>query len=205
MNDDLPDLTDEQIRDLCTRLRDGDPAAHQELFLYLSVKLKPFAHTVLRMDFAHIGLQEETNDIVHDVILKLIPYLRTQGEDFCSGIGPFQRLTATVIRRTLISLARKRFGSLNGHSLVEDADATNPMLWQEDGLDDWRAQFRVHELIDKLEDDNRDILELAIYTNLSNNELARCLKIAPGTASRRLTKAKEALGKLVLEDEQKSE
>jgi RNA polymerase sigma factor (sigma-70 family) len=198
-------MTDDEIRDLCARLRANEKGAVESMFLYVASQLRPLASKILRLDFPRIALQAETDDILHDVLCKLIPYLRQTGEDFCSGTGPFHRLTATVLRRTLISLARKHFGSLNGRALGVQGDAAVPELWQSSGLDSWRSRLRVHELVEKLEEPDQEVIDLAIYTNLSNAEIAKCLKISPGNASRRLSRAKERLGRLLREDDQAAE
>ncbi len=197
-------MTDDEILDLCSRLRAGRPEAREQMFLYVDDLLRPLASAILRADFPRLRLQAETNDVLNEVLCKLIPYLGEKGEAFCSGVGPFRMLTATVLRRTLISLIRKHRGPDRGRPIGEMGYELTPEFWESSGLDDWRSRLRVHELIGMLEDRHREVIELALYVNMSNAELAKCLGIAPGNASRRLSLAKEALGRLILDDEQKA-
>lgn len=196
--------SDERLIDLCVRLRAGAPDAQDEMFILVNELLRPLASAILRLDFPRLRLQSETNDILNEVLCKLIPYLRTQGQSFSTGVGPFKLLLATVLRRTLIGLARKHYGRVRVVPVGEVEDNLAPGLWESSGLDDWRSQFRVHELIGMLDERHRQVIEAALYVNMSNAELAECLGISRGHASRRLSEAKEALGRLIAEDEQKA-
>ncbi len=200
-------MTDAEIQDLCERLRSEgpDPEAQHRMFLHIEAELRALVHPILRRDFSRVALMAETDDVLHDVLCKMMPYLRQGGEAFATDVATFRKLTATVLRRTLIGLARKHYGSLRGHPLSEPSDAIDPGLAESSGLDGWRSRLRIHELIDQLEPEDREVIELAMYTHLANAEMARCLGVSPGQASRRFSRAKERLGLLLAQDEQKAD
>jgi RNA polymerase sigma factor (sigma-70 family) len=204
-DDDVREMTDEKFRELFDRFCKGDSDAYNWMFLYLDKKLQPMVSPTLRRRYARVGEKADTNDVLHEVLCRMIPFLRQKGSGYCEGVGHFHRLTARILRNTLIDLKRKHFGSLKSHSLVDGADAFDSKLGESSGMEDWRTRTSVHELVDKLDPEDQNVIELALYSNLRNAELARCLGVSPGHASRLLGRAKERLGQLILEEKQKSD
>jgi RNA polymerase sigma factor (sigma-70 family) len=201
---EVQELTDDQIRSLCARLRAGEPSARDEMFLYVSERLRPLASKILRIDFPRVGLVAETDDVLHDVLCKLIPYLEKGGEQFCTGTGPFHALTALIVRRTLISLARKYYGTLQARPIGEELEAAHPGFQKSSGLDALRDRLRIHELVERLPERERAVIELAMYLNFDTAQIGACLGVSSGHAARLLATAKEALGKLLDEDDQRA-
>lgn len=194
-------MDDGQIPELLARLRAGDPAARTEMFEYVAIRFQPLAHKLLRVDFPRVGLHAETSDILHDTLCRLIPYLERTGPETCPGAEQFYGLAATVIRHTLLDAARKFFGKVRGHPLVADLEATHPELQEPSGLQLWRERFRVHELIERLTPDQRQVLEMKLYLGFGTAEIASRLGVHAGTVSRRLAAAKEALGRHLHDDD----
>ena len=203
-DNDVSEMTDEKLRKLFTLFCEGDSEAHERMFLYLHEKLQTMVSPALRR-FTRVGEKADSNDVLHEVLCRMIPYLRKKGEEFCEGVVHFHRLTGRVLRHTLIDLHRKHFASMKAHPLGDGADDFDSKLGQSSGMEGWRTRTSVHELVDKLKPEDQNVIELALYCNLRNAELARCLGVCPGQASRLLGKAKERLGQLIREEKKKSE
>jgi RNA polymerase sigma factor (sigma-70 family) len=203
IDDDGREMTDDEFREMLAQLRKGDSAASQRIFLYLKEKLEPRVSPVLRFQFAKVGEKADSNDVLHDVLCRIVVYLRERGEESCEGFEHLERLAARVLRHTLIDLTRKHFGSLKSHSLGESSEDFDPRLSESSHLEGWRIRASVHELVGKLDPEDRNVIDLAIYFNFSNAELARSLGVSHGQASRRLSQAKERLGQLIRDEKEK--
>ena len=198
-------MSDDQIVDLLARLRAGDTAARDEMFVFVEKRFRPLAHKLLRMDFPRVGIHAETDDILNDTLCRLIPYLERAEVEPCSSAERFYGLVAMVLRHTLIDVARKHFGSLQGHPIGTGMEASHPLLQESSGLNDWRERLRIHELVERLPPADRRLIEMHLYLGFGTGEIARRLGIHAGNASRRLAAAKEKLGQLLREDERRSE
>jgi RNA polymerase sigma factor (sigma-70 family) len=198
-------INDDEIPDLLARLRAGDAQARQEMFVYVEEKFWPLAHKLLRIDFPRVGLHAETGDILHEALCRLIPYLERSGAEVGSSAERFYGLAATVLRHTLIDAARKHFGSLQSHPISEGIEANHPLLQESSGLNGWREGVRVHELVARLPPEERHVIELSLYLGFGTGEIAKQVGVHAGTISRRLTSAKEKLGRMLREDERRSD
>jgi RNA polymerase sigma factor (sigma-70 family) len=201
---DVLEMTDEEFREMFALFCERDREAYERMFLYLQRKLESMVSPALRRRFARVGEKADTDDVLHDVLCRMIPYLLEKGEGCCEGVSHFHRLTARILRHTLIDLQRKHFGSMRSQPIGEWAEAFGSKLGQSSGMERWRTRTSVHELVDKLDPQDQEVIELAIYSNLKNAELARCLGVSEGQASRRFGRAKERLGQLIFEERQKS-
>ena len=193
-------MSDDELRDLLDRLRSGDPTARDTMFSYVTERFRPLAHKLLRLDFPNVALYAETDDVLHDALCRLIPYLKRSETPGGSSRGQFHSLTATVLRHTLLDLARKHFGSLRGHPITDGLQASHPLLQESSGLDDWREKLRVHEMVEKLPEAERTVIELSLYLGYGTTQIAKCVGIHPGNVSRRMASAKELLGRMLRED-----
>jgi RNA polymerase sigma factor (sigma-70 family) len=198
-------MNDDQIPDLITRLRAGDAEARKELFIYVANQFHSVAHRLLRIDFPRVGLVAETDDILHDALCRLIPYLEKAETEPCSNVERFYGLVATVLRHTLIDVARKHFGTLQGHTISAGIEANHPRLQESSGLNVWRESVRVHELVERLPAAERRVIEMSLYLGSGTGEIAARLGFHPGNVSRRLASAKEQLGRMLRQDDRRAE
>jgi RNA polymerase sigma factor (sigma-70 family) len=198
-------MTDGEIQDLMDRLRAGDQTARDRMFAYVVERFRPLAHKLLRVNFPNVALYAETDDILHDALCRLIPYLARSGQTRGTSRGQFHTLTATVLRHTLIDLARKYFGSVRGQPITDGLQASHPLLQQSSGLEAWREEIRVHEMVERLPDAERAVIELSLYMGYGATEIAKCLGIHPGNVSRRMASAKEKLGRMLRLDDSGTE
>ena len=173
------------------------------MFAYVVQRFRPLAHKMLRLDFPNVALYAETDDILHDALCRLIPYLERSVAEGSTSRGQFHSLTAMVLRHTLIDLARKHFGSLRGHPITDGLQATHLLLQESSGLNQWREEIRVHEMIERLPEPEQTAIQLSVYLGYGTTQIARCLGIHPGNVSRRLASAKEKLGRMLRDDEVK--
>ena len=194
-------MSDEEIRDLLARLRAGDLTAREKMFTYVAERFRPLAHKLLRIDFPRVGLYAETGDILHDALCRLIPYVERSGPEGGTGVGQFHALTAMVLRHTLVDLARKHLGSMQGRPITDALQATHPLLQESSGLDNWREEIRVHEMVERLPEPERTVINLSLYLGYGTTQIAKCLGVHPGNISRRLSSAKEMLGRMLREDD----
>jgi RNA polymerase sigma factor (sigma-70 family) len=194
-------MSDDEIQDLLDRLRAGDPAGRDRMFAYVAERFRPLAHKLLRLDFPNVALYAETDDVLHDALCRLIPYLKRSETHGSSSRGQFYSLTATVLRHTLIDLARKHLGSLRGHPITDRLEAAHPLLQESSGLDAWREKLRVHEMIDRLPESERTVIQLSLYLGYGTTQIAKCVGIHPGNVSRRMASAKEMLGRMLRDDD----
>lgn len=198
-------MTDEEIHDLLDRLRSGEAAARAEMFQYIAARFRPLAHKLLRQDFPRVGLYAETDDILHDALCRLIPYLEQSDRAISSSRGQLHKLTAMVLRHTLLDLVRKLFGSVQGRPMGDGLVASHPDLQESSGLDAWREKIRLHQMIDRLPEPEQTVMEMTIYLELTPGEIARRLGIHPGNVARRLASAKEMLGRMLRADDRRAE
>jgi RNA polymerase sigma factor (sigma-70 family) len=195
-------MSDDEIQDLMDRLRAGDAAARDRMFAYVVARFRPLARKMLRLDFPNVALYAETDDILHDALCRLIPYLTRSETQGGTSRGQFHSLTATVLRHTLIDLARKYCGSHRGHPITDGLQATHPLLQESSGLNDWREEICVHEMIEKLPEAEKTVIQLSLYLGYGTTEIAKCVGIHPGNVSRRLASAKEMLGRMLRDDDE---
>lgn len=198
-------IDNDRIPALLARLRAGDATARQELIVYIEDRLQPLAHRLLRFDFPRVGLHAETGDILNEALCRLIPYLEKTQYDSCTSAERFYGLAAMVTRHTLIDLARKHFGSLQSHPISDGMEATHAQLRQSSGFKTWRENLRIHELVERLPERERTVIEMSLYLNMGTGEIAKVLGVHAGTVSHRLASAKEMLGRMLLEDDRRAE
>jgi RNA polymerase sigma-70 factor (ECF subfamily) len=174
----------------------GDEAALNALLRYNCDRLTSLARRMLG-DFRRVRRWAETADVLQNALLRLVGALRevkpqTQRE--------FLALATLQIRRELLDLARKFYGphgiganhdsaaaaDSNGSAPVEQADLSHEPC----SLAQWRD---LHEHIDALPAEEREVVGLLFYQGLAQEEAAGILNVSVRTVQRRWH---AALGKL---------
>jgi RNA polymerase sigma-70 factor (ECF subfamily) len=199
--------SDSQLERWLDRLRGGDPAAREALINYSCERLRRMTRKLLR-DFEGVHRWEQTDDVLQRALLRLYKSLADVQPE---NVGGFMGLAATQIRRELLDLARKYGGpeGMGRHHATDavpgmkdtdlparherPADTAGPVtlqLWTE-----------FHEHIEKLPDDERQVVELILYQQLPQAEVAKLVGVAVRTVKRRFRDAKihlhDALGAAV--------
>ena len=106
------------------------------------------------------------------------------------------------LRRVLADMGRKHYGR-DGRGHLEDGLADeDPLLKETSGPERRRRQrSQVHELIERLPDEEREVIELRYYPERSYSEVARLLMIDRETVRRREQRAQEHLGRWLRESD----
>jgi RNA polymerase sigma-70 factor (ECF subfamily) len=135
--------------------------------------------------FPVVSKWDQTDDVLQVALVRLCSALRAAPP---ASPEHFLHLATLQIRRELIDLARHYRGRRDMESLnVEDSkgnEVRNVMSpdGAPGGLDEWAA---FHEAVGKLPDDERVVVELRWYQELSEEDTARLLDISERTARRR--------------------
>jgi RNA polymerase sigma factor (sigma-70 family) len=185
------------------RLRQGDPAARNELLEAACNRLTRLSQKMLRAD-GRVQRWEEADDLLQNAMVRLC---RALTDVTPATPREFFRLAALQIRRELIDMARHHFGP-RGHGAKHEtlgpqvdnearqtpydaADATHEPA----GLAAW-GEF--HQKVETLPDQEREAFELVWYQGLTHAEVAALLEVSTKSVQRRwqsaCLKLHEALG-----------
>ncbi len=181
-----------QVRVLVERLRAGDESARAELFSVATARLRHLAHRML-LGFPKLRALEETDDVLQNAALRVWKAL----EDIKPGNArEFFGLATLNIRRELIDLVRRHFGrrgereppqpepaDLPGSHTLEPS---RPAVWTE-----------FHEAVGRLPDDEREIVDLLWYQDLTQSDAADLLGIDKSTVKRRWRAARLKLASVL--------
>jgi RNA polymerase sigma-70 factor (ECF subfamily) len=171
--------------DCLERLRDGDRSARDELFRQLSGRLERLTRKMLK-GFPGVRRWTQTDDVLQNAALRLLRALEVVRP---TSIRAFITLSAQQVRRELIDLARHYYGphGLGAHhqsrGAANEEEAAPPDLSHEPGsLLTW-CEF--HEQIQRLPDEERELVDLLFYQELPQTEAAALLEISVRTLQRR--------------------
>lgn len=171
-------LHTEHLAPLLDRLRDGDLAAADELIRRSEVRLQHLARRMLR-GYPRVRSQVETLDLVQEASLRLLKALKEVTPEHRRD---FYALAAVQIRRQLIDLARRshRQAYKPLHDQAEPV-AAGSQSTEVDDLDRWTA---FHEAVEKLEGEERAVVDLRFYHGSTWPEIAQVLGVNERTARR---------------------
>jgi RNA polymerase sigma-70 factor (ECF subfamily) len=187
-----------KVNDLLELMRAGDRQnAGRLLIEHACERLHLLAHRMLRR-YPHVHRWEETDDVFVEATTRLH---RSLADVLPESPKHFYNLAATHVRRVLIEMARKHFGSLgvganhesdaqgDGRAARHDpADATG----EPSSIAEW-TEF--HEQVELLPDEEREVFSLTWYEGLSQCDIANVLGIGIRTVKRRWQSARCLLGK----------
>ncbi len=177
----------EQLRGWLVRLRAGDPAAPEELLRHVSDRLQRLTRHMLR---GHPAVKRwaQTDDVLQGALLRL---LRAAQQVEPGSMREFFALAAQQIRRELIDLARHFCGPQGAgtHHATPDPDDGGDWAaeWpanadKPESLAEW-SDF--HAQIERLPDEQREVVDLLYYQGLSQAEAAALLDVTVRTVQRR--------------------
>jgi RNA polymerase sigma-70 factor (ECF subfamily) len=177
------------------RLREGDPAARNELIRHSRDRLRLLTRQMLRR-FPGVRQWEETSDVLQNVLVRLDRAL--QAVEVPSP-RDFLRLATIQIRRELLDLTRHHFGPEGlGANVVPPGQValgdTPPE--PQDRREDSDHLTRWHDLhcqIAGLDEEDRELFELLYYQGLKQADAAALLGIPLTTFKRRWRAARVRL------------
>lgn len=171
--------------------RRGDSDARNEIVNHTCERLRLLTQKMLR-GFPAVKRWSETDDVLQNAMLRLH---RSLSDVRPESPRQFYGLAATQIRRELIDLAR-HFGGPQGlganhHTDQAEADVRNCKNGAEPtDLEAWTA---FHATVEELPGEQRDVVSLLWYEEMSQPEAADVLGISLATLKRRWQAARLAL------------
>ena len=191
-----------QLQLLLDRFLADEPNAFDELIEHASLRLRSLARKMLAR-YPHVRRWEETDDVMQAAMIRLHRSLTEVQPD---SKRAFFGLAATQMRRTLIDLARHYYGTYghgkNYHSVAGDktesfvgnAVDTHSRREPPDDLDRW-TEF--HEAIDRLPEEEKEVISLVWYGGMMQKDVAKLLDVSERTVIRRMNRARLSLNELV--------
>jgi RNA polymerase sigma factor (sigma-70 family) len=198
----MSDASSTELQGLIDRLRAGDRAAREGLIARSCDRLRQLTRAILK-DFARVRRLEETDDVLHGAVLRLLRMFERQ--DLPASVRDFFRCASQEIRCQLLDLVRHHFGP-EGPAVRE---VTNLGPGNPDGpaqrgdpttsasprrLAEW-TEF--HEQVGRLPEEEREAFDLLWYQGLTLEEAARVLGVAAITVKRRWASARLRLSKVL--------
>jgi len=171
--------------------RKGDTDLRNEIIEHACERLRRLAHKMLQ-HYPRVRRWSETDDVLQNAMLRLH---RALAQVKPQSASQFYGLAVTQVRRELIDLARHYYGA-EGHGAHHHTDGgkaaeVKPAEEHEpETLESW-TEF--HEHVEKLPEEQRDVVGLLWYEGLSQPEAAAVLDISLATLKRRWQAARLAL------------
>lgn len=202
------DMTIEHRDSFSLYLRNAEslPDGYRQLIEHAVDRLYALTRRMLRA-YPHLRRWEQTDDVFQIAAMRLYRSLESVRPD---SAARFWGLAGTQIRRTLIDLARHHFGPEGIHSKyrsdvleltgTEEGDLTETDSTRRNtslSIEDW---VLFHQTVDALPVEEREVVELIWYGDLSQPRVADELRISLRTVKRRWRSARLKLAE-VLEKE----
>ena len=177
---------DTEARELLDRLRAGDGSARDQLIALAQARFMALARTMLRR-YPHVRRWEQTDDLLQAALVRLH---RSLAEVSPESVRHFDNLAAAQIRRELIDLARRHHGpeGIGANHHTDGADPGSRLArvadpsGRPDSLEGWAA---FHEAVDRLPEEERQIMDLLWYRGLTHAQAAAALGVTTKTVQRR--------------------
>lgn len=178
-------------------LNAGDDTARERLIGCAAERLRALAHDMLSRD--RLRRWEETDDVLQEALFQLS---RSLEDVHPATVREFLQLSAFHIRRALAKLARHYFspqktGAKYGGPMgdLEQSFAASTDLAAPDSTpssiaaqsEEW---LRLHEAVEGLPEDEREVTELLWFHGLTHVEAALILDVAERTVDRRWQRAR---------------
>lgn len=184
--------SDTQLQAFIDRTRTGDETARSALIDHACDRLLMLTR---KMFHTHARLRrwEQTDDVFQSAMLRLHTAL---GEVKVESVRHLFNLAAVMVRRTLLDLAKHHFGPLGGATNHHTDGPSGPdgavrragdAAAEPTDLDGW-SDF--HLQVERLPDDEREVVNLLYYESLTQEEAARVLGVSLRTVKRRWQSAR---------------
>jgi RNA polymerase sigma-70 factor (ECF subfamily) len=176
------------LQQLLPRAVTGDTVAMDALLRHCGDRLTVLTRRMLG-DFQRVRRWAETDDVLQNALLRLLGALRSVKPQTPRD---FFALASLQIRRELIDLARHFYGP---EGIGANHDSQGPEVASSSGPRE-PAEVRrepasaaqwteLHELIDRLAAEEREVIGLLFYQGLSQAEAAEVLNVSVRTVQRR--------------------
>ena len=198
----MEDSQSSDVQKLLQRLADGDDSARDDLIAAAGDRLLHLTRSMKR-SYDRVNRWEQTEDVFQRSIMRLH---RALAEVEIADARHFYRLAATQIRRELIDLTRHYGGpqgmganhatqmaagpdqsEMPGHGAYDAADPDAA------GAQDLSQWTELHEAIESLPAEQKEVVELLFYNGLSQEQAAGILGVSSRTVKRYWRSAKLSL------------
>jgi RNA polymerase sigma-70 factor (ECF subfamily) len=176
------------LQQLLPRVGTGDEAAVDALLRHCGDRLTILTRRMLG-DFQRVRRWVETDDVLQSALVRLLAALRSVQPQ---TPREFFALASLQIRRELLDLARHFYGPEGigtNHDSREPASSSSAGGQQPVDLRDEPASLaqwtELHEMMDKLPSEEREVVGVLFYQGLSQAEAAEVLNISLRTLQRR--------------------
>lgn len=191
-----------QISGLLDRLHGGDASAREALIAYAADRLNTLAQEMLRAN--RLQRWEQSDDLLQQTLMRLSGSIDNGQID---NVRSFFRLASLEMRHALIDLARRYFGpnGIGTHHETQGSDSPGHPVRVFVSSDDARmarveAMRRLYDAIESLPEEERDVVDLLWFHDLSQIEAAAVLGVATKTVARRWARARLRLHQDLGED-----
>jgi len=179
-------LSADGLHQFLERWRGGDLAARDELLVAVRGRLEQLARRMLQ-GFPNVRRYADTDDVLQETLIRLC---RTLEAIRPADARDFWGLAATHVRRALLDLARRfgrreRGGLLPAEGGDHEREAGEASSSSSD-LSRWQA---FHEAVERLPNDQREVVSLVYYHAWTHAQAAAFLGISTKTVQRRWQQA----------------
>jgi RNA polymerase sigma-70 factor (ECF subfamily) len=185
------EATDTQIQNLIDLAASGQEKARQALLNHACERLLRLTRKMFH-GYPNLRRWEQTDDVFQNSMVRLH---RALADVRVESVRHFFNLAAVQVRRELLDLAKHHFGPegggkhhhTDGQPADEEGGAVHAAAEEPDDLDGWT---RFHAQVEKLSDDEQEVVNLLFYEGLTQEEAAGVLGISFRTLKRRWQSAK---------------
>ena len=183
--------SDTHLQNLIDQSHAGDKQAHEALLHHACERLLRLTRKMFH-GYPNLQRWEQTDDVFQNSLIRLHRALAVVQ---VQSVRHFFNLAALQVRRELLDLAKHHFGpegtGANHHTDYQPADDEGGCLHQEaqepDDLGRW-SEF--HAKVEKLPEEELEVVNLLYYEGLTQEEAANVLGISLRTLKRRWQTAK---------------
>ncbi|MGY8767759.1 MAG: sigma-70 family RNA polymerase sigma factor [Pirellulales bacterium] len=195
MNSQAGTLT--KIEEILASPKPESRDSYRKIIELSMVRMQQLTHVMLR-DYPHLQRWEQTDDVFQTAVIKLYRSLK---EVKPKSARQFFGLAALQIRRTLIDLIRHHLGpqadAANHESDFGNFDAIDHQVDNVVTLSQWTD---LHEAVDQLPSDEREVFSLVWYASATQREAAKLLGVSDKTIQRRFCRARVLLAEVFNQD-----
>lgn len=190
-----PSLHTTELQPLLEGWQRGEVEARNELLSRVRGRLERLVRKMLD-DYSRVRRFEQTDDVLQRSLLRLSAALE---EVRPASTREFFRLAALQVRRVLLDLVKHLYGPEGLAANQRSHDPDRPPERADDTHDPARlAEWcEVHQQIDRLPEEEREVVDLLYYQELSQADAATVLNVSVRTVQRRWQSALLSLHSLL--------
>jgi len=179
----LEELSDAEIVELCKKELPSDLTAYREL-------LRRYEGLVYNTCMKFIGSQQDAEEVAQDALIQVFHKIH-QFEGRSAFKTWLYKIVHNYCRNRVSKIIRKREGK---ESYKKHSEETQPDVQEAKG--DTPLSEKVHEAMNKMKDQEREILVMKFTTGLTIQEISDAMEIGLSAAKMRLYRALDSFKEL---------